>query len=266
MKQTFSIPDELLSAYIDRQVSEAELRRVEKALLAEPTLQQHLETMQATVALLNNAPTLAAPRAFVLSENQVLTAGGRVKRARQPSFWERWLPRLMPVATAFIAILFIFAFVTLPSQQVALKSVSLGDAASSVVTSQEAAVIVTEMPVATMDMQAMEKPAPRAVPSQARSLEETGKEKEAKSMNAATAKEPAVMQAQSAEEAAAATSDEAGPEGEKVVETPQETASQPSPAFTPPFDFSLITWLLGILLIIFIFLTWRVTFARSRKK
>ena len=79
MNSSFSISDELLSAYIDGEIDEAESRRVEKALRNEPAVRQQLEALRATVSLLHNAPTLVVPRAFVLAEEQVLAAGGKVR-------------------------------------------------------------------------------------------------------------------------------------------------------------------------------------------
>ena len=217
--------------------------------------------MRATVALLNNAPTLAAPRAFVLSENQVLAAGGKVSGGEQSSFWSRWLPRLMPVATAVIAILFIFSFAALPSRQMGATPANL---ASSPEISMDA--VPAEMPAeeaVEMGIQAVERPAPPAAPSQARSLDKNEKEVAA---SAPLAEEPVTMQAQNTGENTLATSDEGGMEMEKGGGSHPETPSPPSHPSTLPSGISLTTWLLGSLLIIFLFLTWRVTFARSPKK
>ena len=243
MRHSFTISDELLSAYIDRQISEAELRRVEKALVAEPALQQRLETLQATVALLRSAPALVAPRAFVLSENQVLAAGGRVRGVKQPGLWERWLPRLTPVATAFIAILFIFS-IAHPFQSVAPNEMAIMPAPTAMMEKS-----AKEAP----EVQSLAVEQPAAAPRVAESRDAVAK--------GANDKKPAVSMA-------AASADEI----EKANEAPQapsvkQTSSRPGPQSAQAGPrVSWTTWLLGLLLILFIFLTWRVTIARWRRE
>jgi len=60
-----------------------------------------------TVHLMQDAPPVRVPRAFTLSGAQVLAAGGKVKGVEQPGFWERLFPRLMPLATAAVALLLV---------------------------------------------------------------------------------------------------------------------------------------------------------------
>ena len=106
-----AISDELLSAYLDGQLTAAETARVEQARALNVEVAMRLEAMAHTVGLLRQTPRLAVPRSFVLSEAQVLAAGGRVKGTqparRAGGFWA-WLgglsPRLMPLATAAVAL------------------------------------------------------------------------------------------------------------------------------------------------------------------
>jgi anti-sigma factor RsiW len=102
-----NIDDELLSAYIDGQVTAAERQRVEQALAADTHIRERYETLRMTVNLMQNTPPVRVPHAFVLSEAQVLAAGGKVKGVDQPGFWERFFPRLMPLATTAVAILLV---------------------------------------------------------------------------------------------------------------------------------------------------------------
>ncbi len=102
-----NIGDELLSAYIDGQVTPAERQRVEQALVVDAQIRERYETMRMTINLMQNTPPMRVPRAFVLSEAQVLAAGARVKGAEQPGFWDRFFPRLMPLATAAVALLLV---------------------------------------------------------------------------------------------------------------------------------------------------------------
>lgn len=105
------ISDELLSAYLDGQVTAAESTRVEQAQAEDTDIAVRLHMLEQTVDLLRQTPRLAAPRSFVLSEAQVLAAGGRVKAGsaapRSGGFWA-WLgafsPRTMPLATAAVAV------------------------------------------------------------------------------------------------------------------------------------------------------------------
>ena len=102
-----NISDELLSAYIDGQVTAAERQRVEQALATDAHIREQYETLRMTVTLMQKTPPMPVPRAFVLSEAQVLAAGGKVKGVEQPGLWERLFPRFMPLATAAVALLLV---------------------------------------------------------------------------------------------------------------------------------------------------------------
>ncbi|NOX62843.1 MAG: hypothetical protein GXP42_12990 [Chloroflexi bacterium] len=107
----FEISDELLSAYLDGEVTTAERARIEQALADDPEVRERLESLRWTVSLLREAPRLSVPRAFILSETEVLAAGGKVKGVRQPGWMDRWLAglsRAMPAATAAVAVLLLF--------------------------------------------------------------------------------------------------------------------------------------------------------------
>ncbi len=62
---------ELLSAYIDGEITEDERRTLESRLMAEPELQQELTALRQTVALVTQLPTLKAPRDFTLTRAMV---------------------------------------------------------------------------------------------------------------------------------------------------------------------------------------------------
>ncbi len=68
---------ELLSAYLDGALSEAERAALEKRLQDEPDLRRELARLRATVDLVGTLPTLTAPRDFTLSR----------RMARRPSVW-----------------------------------------------------------------------------------------------------------------------------------------------------------------------------------
>jgi len=65
---------DLLSPYLDGEVTDEERVQVEQALVASPELQRELETLRRTVALVSALPPVAAPRPFTLSEAQVKPA------------------------------------------------------------------------------------------------------------------------------------------------------------------------------------------------
>jgi len=257
MKHSSIISDELLSAYIDHQIDEAELRRVETALAAEPALQHQLETLQATVTLMRSAPALVVPRALTLSENQVLAAGGRVKGVKQPAFWQRWLPRLMPVATAVVALLFIFSLVFISPQPAAQLAMPAPQAqpmempAELNATSAPPPVAEASISEADSGMQALAVGAPASLTAESHSV-------------APESKTMAGAQARDAGEPNAAPE----PKGMTEAETSHaETAADSTPAPTPfRRPIPRITWLLGLLLALLLFLTWRITFARPRRQ
>lgn len=102
-----SLDDDLLSAYLDGEVTAAERARVEQTLASDSQAREQLQALEATVQLLREAPRVAVPRVFTLTEAQVVAAGGKVKGGQQSGWLDRLfagLPRLMPVATAAVAL------------------------------------------------------------------------------------------------------------------------------------------------------------------
>ena len=75
------ITDDLLSAYIDGAVTGAERIAVEQAAATDPDVAWRLKTLQETVQLLRMLPTVAAPRSFVMTAEQV---GGATSAAHLP--------------------------------------------------------------------------------------------------------------------------------------------------------------------------------------
>lgn len=70
------ITDELLSAYIDNAVSDAERLQVERAAQEDGAVAWRLATLRETVQLLRALPVLSAPRSFVLTPEQLGQTGG----------------------------------------------------------------------------------------------------------------------------------------------------------------------------------------------
>ncbi len=89
------ISDELLSAYIDHAVSEAERRLVEEAVQQDASVAWRLGTLTETVRLLRSLPLLAAPRSFVLTPEQAsqpVRLAATTEEASPPRpRWKTWL-------------------------------------------------------------------------------------------------------------------------------------------------------------------------------
>ena len=89
------ISDELLSAYIDHAVSEAERRLVEEAVQQDASVAWRLGTLTETVRLLRSLPLLAAPRSFVLTPEQAsqpVRLAATTEEASPPlPCWKTWL-------------------------------------------------------------------------------------------------------------------------------------------------------------------------------
>lgn len=89
------IDDELLSAYLDGQVSADERAAVEAAMAADPDVRARLADFRATVALLRALPQPAPRRTFILTPEQAAA----IRPARVP-----WLTRLFPAVAAVGAV------------------------------------------------------------------------------------------------------------------------------------------------------------------
>lgn len=90
---------EILSTYLDGQLTGSERTRLESRLLVETELQTTLEEMRRTRSILRAAPTLRAPRNYTLKPDMVKV--------------HRQVPRFYPIlrlASALASILFVLAF------------------------------------------------------------------------------------------------------------------------------------------------------------
>ena len=120
--------DELLSAYLDGRLSPAEAARLEARLAADPELRRRLQELRRVVQMLAQAPRLAVPRAFVLSEAQVATAS-----SSRTGGWMRrrdGFARGLTLATAVVALALVFTLgVDVWSQRQSRLTVSMAPAA-----------------------------------------------------------------------------------------------------------------------------------------
>lgn len=103
--------DELLSAYLDGELSERERERLDARLSDDPALRAELRAMHHTVSLVHKLPQVAAPRNFILSESMVrervpVPEAGRTRP--QPQKGARaWTAPLLTAATAIVSLLFV---------------------------------------------------------------------------------------------------------------------------------------------------------------
>lgn len=149
--------DELLSAYIDGDVTEEEKRQIETAMLGNPDLIWQVESLRQTVQLLRSLPSLPAPRSFLLTPEQVAAIprqGVEDDAAGKGAGWRRLLGffsggnLLLRNATALAAVLFLILTVGQPMLD------------GNRFAAQE------PMPAAAPAMFSMDAPAPAAAPAQ----------------------------------------------------------------------------------------------------
>jgi anti-sigma factor RsiW len=90
------VTDELLSAYLDNDLSDEDRSLVERAVAAEPAIAWRLETLRQTVQLLRSLPAVALPRSFALAESTTPAGATPVavhpaplpQRTPQAGYWE----------------------------------------------------------------------------------------------------------------------------------------------------------------------------------
>jgi hypothetical protein len=127
---------DLLSAYLDNQLSAADRTQFEKRLAAEPTLRTVLNELQQTVAILKATPQLALPRNFTLD----------VARYRRPTpWWARYRTmQLIGALGTAASIVLIFLGATLFSANQAMVPVSAPYSTAKDVASNSVAAVPTQ--------------------------------------------------------------------------------------------------------------------------
>jgi hypothetical protein len=126
---------DLLSAYLDDEVTPEERAQVERALADSPDLQRELETLRHTLALLSNLPPVAAPRPFTLSEADARPK--KVAASKQPAWrMPAWVVGWAGLAAALLCVLVVGGLFwttrfesTAPAAQIALAPAAPAPAA-----------------------------------------------------------------------------------------------------------------------------------------
>lgn len=100
--------DELLSAYLDDELSDRERERLEAQLAADADLRSDLEALRRTVTMTRDLPTLSAPRNFILSPSMVEQApqSAQPPRKRQSQALG-WAAPILTAVTATVSLLFV---------------------------------------------------------------------------------------------------------------------------------------------------------------
>lgn len=102
--------DELLSAYLDGELSEAERQRLEARLSEDAELRAELRAMHRMVSLVRELPQVTAPRNFILSESMIMhrRPAPALRASSEPSRRARaWAAPLLTAATTIVSLLFV---------------------------------------------------------------------------------------------------------------------------------------------------------------
>lgn len=94
--------DEMLSAYVDGELSPRERQRLEARMAADPDLRHRLEGLQRTVMLVQQLSRVEAPRNFLLSPSMV-----EEKQERPRLISLRWLAPALTFASALSALMLV---------------------------------------------------------------------------------------------------------------------------------------------------------------
>lgn len=101
-KQSQARIDEVLSAYLDGELSPQERGRLEARLARDPELRHRLEGLRHTVTLVQQLPRMEAPRNFLLSPSM---AGQRQERPRPTP--RRWLAPALTFTSALSGLMLV---------------------------------------------------------------------------------------------------------------------------------------------------------------
>ncbi len=95
--------DELLSAYLDDELSAGERARLKAQLDADPALRAELDALRHTVSLVHDLPSVPVPRNFILSQ----TMAARPMPVQRPRSRRARAAPFLTTATAVVSLMFI---------------------------------------------------------------------------------------------------------------------------------------------------------------
>lgn len=96
--------DELLSAYLDGELSTSARARLEAQLASDPALRAELDVLRRTVAMVRDLPSIPAPHNFILPRT---TAARPRHPLRAKPVRRSWAAPLLSAATAVVSLLFV---------------------------------------------------------------------------------------------------------------------------------------------------------------
>ena len=195
---------DLLSPYIDGEVTDEERAMVEQALASSEELQDELDLLQQTVSLVSALPPMPAPRPFTLTEADVQAVAPTPKKR---AWWPAWAGGLAMVAATLLCVL-IAGGVFFGSQMG-----SGGSAPAAEIAMQQESAAPAEAP--------MEKQAETAVTAGEATADEDG-EAQANRVEAEPETEEAAAEEVAEEETFEAAEAEMAPAEEPAMEEPAE--------------------------------------------
>ncbi len=209
--------DELLSAYLDGELSEREEQRLEKQLSQDPALRAELRALHRTVSLMRELPEVEAPQNFILSESMAKRSVSvrESRRARPEPRRRAWAAPLLTAATTLVSLLFVVVL----AGDLLLPAGGMATA-----------------PASMEEREAAPKIALEAAPTQEAKAEEHG------AMDSASPP-PASAQAEGGEaleEPEMAAEEEAAAEATRAAQAPPGAGATPPPAGEEPAEEAVV--------------------------
>lgn len=209
---------ELLSAYIDGELTEDERRTLESRLTAEPELQQELTALRQTVTLVAQLPMLKAPRDFTL------TAAMVVPRRRPTMF-----PLVSVLSAAAAMVLIALGILMIDTQDAG------NEAVSDVVYAPEVGIYSNTYPSDATSIAAAPTPAPtQTMTALLLEMEESRADDEDMTVDTTMRQADAVMDAPLPESTAEMIAPGTGDDVDAQGSLSQVASASPEPSPPPP--------------------------------
>ncbi len=131
--------DELLSAYLDDELSDQERELLEARVTSDAVLQRELEALRRTVTMTRDLPTVSAPRNFILSPSMVEQPHPVARETQTLG----WTAPILTAVTATVSLLFIVVL----ASDLLLGGIGWGGAASAPAVQEEPRMAMETAPV-----------------------------------------------------------------------------------------------------------------------
>ena len=234
---------DLLSPYLDGEVTDEERKLVEQALAISPELREDLETLRQTVSLVASLSRVATPRPFTLSEADALSAAPAPKKYFGLPAWASGLAALAAVLVCILAAGGIFLrgqFSGAPAGEIAHLAAEQPAAEEAAPPAETEIAVEKEAELEAPQEEAAaaaptEMPAPAEIPAPEKEAQEPTNEVEMAEAEKSVADEAAETTAPTEEGAAppGEADTNRGAEGGTYVDTGVAPTSTPAPLPTP---------------------------------